>query len=151
MKSKVMFTSSISVSVDARGDAWNEFGSHFQASTLMSPYLNVAIEHLLYPFSTSTVTLTLTLGMNGPLTFNPTLCQRFQCDSRLHLTDPRFTGGKWNLISVGIGSGVSQFNFVSLGVVQIAIDGVRLISGSCNQGATGQISLLLSLHLFLSF
>ena len=71
-------------------------------------------------------------------------------DSRLHLTDPRFTGGKWNNISVNFGSGVSQFNFVSLGIVQIAIDNVRLISGSCNQGATAETSLLLSLQLFLS-
>ena len=59
------------------------------------------------------------------------------------LADPRFTDGKWNNISVDFGSSVSQFNFMSLGIAQIAIDDVKLISGSCNQDRAGQTSVLL--------
>ena len=67
------------------------------------------------------------------------------------LADPRFTGGKWNNISVDFGSSVSQFNFMSLGIAQIAIDDVELISGSCSQGKTGQASVLLLFYSLLSF
>ena len=67
------------------------------------------------------------------------------------LADPRFTGGKWNDISVDLGSSVSQFNFMSLGIAQIAIDDVELISGSCNQGRTGQTFVLLLFHFFFHF